>query len=102
MINNNKEKILCAAIWYNDGNVHEHSPKNIDTGYVMCGRRHHNIIALHFELTGKPTRNAIQGFITSEDRFVNRMEAECIAYEAGQVSYEHYNSNKQLYSEDLY
>lgn len=37
-----KEYILCASIHFDDGKVHEHQPKNIKTGFVVCGRRHHN------------------------------------------------------------
>ena len=34
----NKEFILCAAIWVNDGLKHEAQPENIETGFVICGR----------------------------------------------------------------
>lgn len=37
-----KEFILCAAIWINDGLKHEQQPENIETGFVVCGRRHNN------------------------------------------------------------
>ncbi len=81
------EKILCAAIWYKDRKVHTHQPKNIPDGYVWCGRRHNNIITLRSELLGEPTRRetSVQGFITSEDRFVDRIEAGQIAQNAGQI-----------------
>jgi hypothetical protein len=36
------EFIICSALYYNDGASHLHQPKNIDTGFVICGRRHHN------------------------------------------------------------
>lgn len=70
-----KEWVLCAAIYYKDGKQYKAQPKNIETGYVMCGRRHHNIIALNYALTDNPTRKetSIQGFITSLDRFVDRI-----------------------------
>ena len=35
-------KILCSAIHVKDGKKYEHQPKNIDLGFVVCGRRHHN------------------------------------------------------------
>lgn len=96
------EKILCAAIWYNDGKGHEHQPKNIKTGYVWCGRRHHNIITLRSELLGEPTRRetSVQGFITSLDRFVDRLEGNIIAMAAGQAL--HNIEGDELISEDLY
>ena len=34
MIDNTREYILCAAIWFDDGVVHAHQPKNIDIGIV--------------------------------------------------------------------
>lgn len=96
-----KPYILCAAIWYDDGKEHVHQPKNIETGYVICGRRHHNIIGIA-DIFGKKTkRDTIQGFLTSDDNFVNRKEAIPIALEAGQTTSEELEFN-QLYSEDIY
>jgi len=34
-----KEFILCAAIWINDGLKHNQQPENIEIGFVICGRR---------------------------------------------------------------
>lgn len=36
-----KEYIICAANHYDDGKKHPHTPKNIEQGFVICGRRHH-------------------------------------------------------------
>ncbi len=96
------ERILCAAIWYKDGKKRTHQPKNIDSGYVMCGRRHHNIINLNYDLTGNPTRmeTSVQGFMTSLDRFVDRVEGNKIAIAANQV--EGNVEGDELISEDLY
>ena len=70
------EYILCSAIWFNDGKKHIHQPKNIDRGYVISGRRHHNcfasIVAIKGENWGRNTIREIQGFITNTDRFVDR------------------------------
>lgn len=38
-----KPYIICAAIWFNDGREHIHQPRNIEKGFVVCGRRHHNV-----------------------------------------------------------
>jgi hypothetical protein len=114
-----KEYILCAAIWfdYDLDNVYPHQPKNIEKGYVICGRRHHNVFAIH-TLIGKP-RNHIQGFVTNKDRFVGRKEAYDIAIKAMQISSRTENKgldqyfktepedsqiliSEDLYSEDLY
>ncbi len=90
----NKERILCAANYYNDGNIHTHQPKNISRGYVVCGRRHHNCIMTFAHLiVGFPYNDfghAIhqteeQGFLTTTDRWVDRQEAYKIAFEADQI-----------------
>ena len=97
------EKILCAAIHYDDGKEYPAQPKNIKTGYVWCGRRHHNIINLRSVITGEVTRReSVQGFLTSTDRFVNRKEAMEIAIAAGQVANNETNVSYDLISEDLY
>lgn len=99
---NNREYILCAAIWYKDGKKYPFQPKNIYTGYVMCGRRHHNIISLNFSLTNQKTlsQTSVQGFITNLDRFVDRLEANNIAIAANQVIGNELGD--ELISEDLY
>ena len=96
------ERILCAAIWYQDGKVYPAQPKNIDSGYVWCGRRHHNIIILRQQLTGENTTRStsVQGFITSKDRFVDRKEANKIAVKSGQIQPD--LEGDELVSEDLY
>lgn len=98
------ERILCAAIWYNDRNVYPAQPKNIQEGYVWCGRRHHNIISLRKQVTGFGTYrdSSVQGFITSVDRFVDREEAMMIAVLANQIIPREGASPTRLLSEDLY
>lgn len=100
----NKEYILCAAIHYVDeGCIYAHQPKNIKTGFVVTGRRHHNCFTTVSILRdGKPYSgvNKIQGFLTNTDRFVDRKEAYIIAKDAGQILNE--SSKPPLMSEDLY
>ena len=92
-------RIICAANHYNNGDKYEHQPKNIRFGLVLCGLRHHNIIANFCHLTGEEIGdNCIQGFLTSDDRFVDREEAGVIAFAANQTS----TLIKRLHSEDLY
>ena len=86
------ERILCAAILFDDLKVHVHQPQNITTGFVVCGRRHHNCYATLVAVLGddkwqetKTDSNQTQGFITSLDRFVDRKEAAKMAYVADQV-----------------
>ena len=96
-----KEFILCAAIWVNDGEVHEGQPINISIGFVVSGRRHHNcyatiksIVSSDKTLEAKintavnstyPRKN--QGFITSLDRYVDRELAWKIAKENNQIQF---------------
>jgi hypothetical protein len=96
-----KEYILSAAIHYNDGNKHEHQPKNIEQGVVIGGRRHHNCFMTLFALKGKDgyeKKSITQGFITSFDRFVDRVEGAKIAHAAKQTA----QLESPLFSEDLY
>lgn len=96
------EKILCAAIHYRDGEEYPHQPKNINSGYVICGHRHHNIFIIA-NLTGVITLgfDHEQGFLTSANRFVDRYEALKIAELNFQIIDKH-KSVDELMSEDLY
>ena len=101
----NWERVVCAAIHYNDGKPHAHQPINIDTGFVICGLRHHNCISVFSELGGCKTlnKNSVQGFVTTKNRFVNRMEAMDVAINSGQVQERNLKADHiGLFSEDLY
>jgi hypothetical protein len=102
------EKIICAAIYIDDGKAHMHQPKNIPTGFVIAGRRHHNCIYISTLLDDpnnviriKVKQRDTQGFLTSEDRFVGREEALIIAKRENQVIQPELVS-EILISEDLY
>lgn len=93
------EYIICAAIHFRDGITYPHQPKNIESGIVVCGRRHHNCFVVWSKLSGKDFEgNEVQGFLTSKDRFIDRKEAAELALQRGQVS----RHAKVLFSEDLY
>lgn len=99
---NKPEYIICAAIWFKDGGNYEHQPKNIDNGFVVCGRRHHNCFMISYinlaERHHKVKGGSVQGFLTSKDRFVDRKEAGRIAFEQNQIA----ELTDCLFSEDLY
>jgi hypothetical protein len=96
------EYILCAAIHYKDGCTYVHQPKNIESGYVVSGRRHHNCFMTRKILNGSIIHmENEQGFITSEDRFVDRAEAYELAIKSGQIQ-EGDGISRRLISEDLY
>lgn len=111
--NNIKEYILCAANRYDDGKKHEHQPININRGFVVCGRRHHNCIGTFAQIVGFPYtelghrihNTEVQGFLTNTNRFVTRKEAYKIAFDADQIKGPNkgYSENEiGLTSEDLY
>lgn len=54
MIDNTKEYILCAANRYDDGIIRDHNPKGVRTGFITCGRRHHNCIGTFAHIVGFP------------------------------------------------
>ena len=81
-----QERILCSAIWVDDSKEHIHQPNNIKSGFVVCGRRHHNcfrtIEMIYSDITEFKKHKSIQGFLTQTDRFVNREEAMKIAVDS--------------------
>lgn len=97
-----KEYILCAAIWYKDHPTPKYGPTNIDRGVVLCGHRHGPIIHQHVALMGKRQAEMgeyVQGFLTSENRFVDRFVGATIHMaNGGELS----SSQERLFSEDLY
>ena len=104
------ERILCAANWYKDLEVKRQEapisyrlPKNINHGVVFCGHRHlqclHQMVSI-YGLRQCEAGEEVQGFLTSENRFVSRKVAAKIAYKAGQLK-EGVKLEK-LFSEDLY
>ena len=116
MINNSKEWILCAAIWYKDGTEAPRGmiAQNIDSGVVIGQWRHGNCINIRAtnplwnkktlkersdrENQAVPMRISsetpdieygyVDGFLTSKGRFVDRWQGMAVAYLAGQVPYE--------------
>jgi|688.fasta_scaffold986212_2 hypothetical protein len=110
MIDNTREYILCAAIWFDDGVVHAHQPKNIDIGIVYMGHRHCNCFASVGGLVRERQEMGIyeksQGFLTSHNRYVTREEAAEIALSIGQFANdeerEEVEKTHYLYSENIY
>lgn len=106
------EKIICAAIWYQDLETKVESmpkevylPKNIDRGVVVCGIRHSHCIYTRVFLTGLKDfecGKSIQGFLTNKNRFVDRHEGLEIALRENQVLDLNEVRGDRLFSEDLY
>jgi hypothetical protein len=93
-----KEKIVCAAIYYNDGKKRVHQPINIETGIVICGLMHCNCFSVLSELSDVELKKTKQGFLTTKNRFVDRIEAATIAFREKQIKKE----TSCLFSEDFY
>lgn len=106
------ERVLCAAIWYNDGVERVHLPRNIKTGLVVSGWRHCNcftqLSALQDSLSPEDLhvkrlhiiQNNVQGFLTSKGNFIDREQALKIAIEQNQLIEE--IRGTELYSENIY
>lgn len=100
------EKIICAATWYKEFPKQVHGPKNIDVGVVISGKNHSQIYTALNSLTGKRECSIgedccgkfVQGFLTTENRFVDRKEAWLIAEANNQILPEGLTRNL-LYSE---
>lgn len=88
-----KEIVICAAIKINEATI-------------IRGQRHSDAIntAVERGWKMKATSQAVQGFITSRNRFVDRIEAREIQRKAGIEGADKYGyfSDKELFSEDLY
>lgn len=99
------ERILCAAIKYEDFKRPAHGPKNVYEGVVLCGLRHSSIISQCSSLLGKRQAEMgeyEQGFLTNQNRFVGREEGLTIALAANQVIDHSQVKAGKLYSEALY
>lgn len=103
LANNSKpEYVICAAVWFKDGKKHVHQPKNIEDGFVVSGRRHHNCYYIasicladgYSEVKG----TCVQGFLTSKDIFIDRKQAGELAFKSRQIK----ELTDCLFSEDLY
>ena len=89
--------ILCAAVNYN--------------GTIICGYRHSDCYEVLKKLLGLTTSDELpgrehQGFLTSDNRFVDRKEAWYIAKENNQIKFgliaSENNEDSILISENLY
>ena len=96
---NSNEKIICAAIYYNDYTKHHHQPTNINTGFVICGYRHCSILSAAYALCASKQLEKVEGFLTNRNRFLDRADAKIVAMQSGQIRETKFN---ELYSEDLY
>lgn len=99
------EKIMCSAIWVKDEDIiYAHNPTNIKYGLVVCGYRHHNCLEHLSNIIDRQKMvqcGTVQGFLTTKNRFVDRIEARQIAERQSQLLPKCSKSN-ELYSEDVW
>ena len=96
------EFILCSAIKRIKPRETKCNYHNNAIHLVELGYRHHDIL---IRFRGEVSTNVSdQGFYTSQGRFVDRIEAYKIAYNAGQLQSPDYSNeyDYRLISEDLY
>lgn len=67
-----KEIVICAAIWVQDGKKRPHQPTNIPSGAVFCGLRHPSILS-QLAAYGIAHKNcSVQGFFDKQESFFNK------------------------------
>jgi hypothetical protein len=86
----NKEYIVCSAVWFKDDHYYSGQPKGIIEGIVVCGYRHNNCYETYAAILKVPVKECIypsreEGFLTNMNRFVNRSKAGEIAFTAEQT-----------------
>ena len=86
------ERIVAAAIQYDGTTISLPRPAR---------HAHVQWCALQGMLDKEQVSYAVQGFLTSEGRFANRIEAKNIAHIAGQ-ELKRVNEGVELFSEDLW
>ena len=84
------EICICAAVRLHDG-------------YIVRGHRHHDCLRTIAELQRcgwviERVGQDAQGFLTTNNRFVDRVEGARLMREAGKLP----DNREQLFSEDLY
>lgn len=95
--------ILCAAVYFPDNLKHTDQPVNIESGFVVAGRRHGNCYYTLelMKIDIDQCKKSNEGFLTSDNRFLNRQEAVLLAKERNQLILIKYTP-EILTSENLY
>lgn len=69
--------------------------------FVIMGRRHCSCFKTMYDAGIKRPFTEVQGFVTDEFKFVNRLEAKVIAEECNQIL-EGEGKYRELFSEDIF
>lgn len=91
--------IICSAIHIDDDKIWAFQPTNIYRGFIVTGMRHNNCF-MTMKICGYNHKkfNTVQGFLTHDNRFLNRVDAVAEALICNQIR----ESKKELFSKDLY
>lgn len=117
-MSNYKELVTCSAIWYKDCtklfsilplNRDLRNPINVKEGLVVLGHRHgdiitnvHNLLGLRTVENGeRSVGETVQGFVTNQNRFLDRTEAYELEVSNGRIE-DFRQISRQLFSEDLW
>ena len=92
----NKEIVICAAIWVQDGKKRPYQPTNIPSGTVFCGLRHPSILSQLAAYGIAHKNRSVQGFLTREEA------SELVRNNNQEMVVDRNAIREQLYSEDLY
>lgn len=100
------EKIMCSAVWVKDKTLEDvvHKPRNIEYGAVYCAFRHcdcFELVSHKYEKKELVKHGYDSGFLTTENRFVDRTEGMLIASKSGQLTNPQ-EVGKILFSEDMW
>lgn len=99
-------RIMCAAIHFDDGKKHRYQPDNIKTGFVIAGRRHSDVMYTVVLLNQGKRIDVIdetEGFLTTDNKFLNRFESYEVAKDQKQLICDCSNSTGgRLTSDDLW
>lgn len=72
-------KLVAAAIKF--------KPKGCEYFQIMCGKRHCDVLEMMYNLRIEYEKTtAVQGFLSEDDKFLDRYDAALVAYYSGQLS----------------
>jgi len=101
---NLKTYVLCAAIWYDDGEESPSNVHNIKTGQVILGYRHSNCYQILKQLypDRRYLKDCVEGFLTSNDLFIDRTQGAKLAYDQRQCNQVEILTSECLYSSNRF
>jgi len=101
---NLKTYVLCAAIWYDDGEKSPSNVHNIKTGQVILGYRHGNCYQILKQLypDRRYVKDCVEGFLTSNDLFIDRKQGAKLAYDQKQCGEVEILTSECLYTSNRF